>query len=83
MRRFDGQAPAWRRIGQSLAIAMGYFLIGNYALMEVSLNQGDIAGYWWPQGFVAALAIKLSWWVLPGAVLGEVAIGLIYGHGPV
>ncbi|MGA1623760.1 MAG: histidine kinase dimerization/phosphoacceptor domain -containing protein [Synechocystis sp.] len=83
VRRFDGQAPAWRRIGQSLAIAMGYFLIGSYALMEVSLNQGEIAGYWWPQGFVAALAIKLSWWVLPGAVLGEVATGLIYGHGPV
>ncbi|MEB3226639.1 MAG: histidine kinase dimerization/phosphoacceptor domain -containing protein [Synechococcus sp.] len=71
-----------KQLWHTMAIALGYFLLGSYALAELSVAHGEIAGFWWPQGLAVACALKWGWRVLPGIFFGELACGLLHSLGP-
>ncbi|MEB3228157.1 MAG: PAS domain S-box protein [Synechocystis sp.] len=69
------------QIGRTVAIAIGYLLLGILSLTQLHVNH-YVAGFWLPSGFVVALALQRGYGVLPGIFLGEMAIATIFNQGP-
>ncbi|MBE9176276.1 MASE1 domain-containing protein, partial [Synechocystis salina LEGE 06155] len=70
-----------RQIWLTLAIAVGYFLLGILSLTQLHINS-YVAGFWFPSGLVVALALQKGYWPLPGIFFGEMAIGGFFNQGP-
>jgi PAS domain S-box-containing protein len=59
-----------------LGTALGYVALGSLCLSQLELDA--VPPFWLPTGLTTALALKLGYKILPGIVIGEFAIGLIY-----